>query len=175
MRDSARDNLPPRSSRDEYSGTGYGGGSTGYGGGGERLGGSGSIGLMPTLPSRSTEERRATRLLYEVAGQCTLRDPVERPTAWAVLTRLMRYMEQPSSGLILRCDATRQAIPLSATHANKMLEARAADSRLAAEEHSDDGGRRRKRRRDESGSRRDERSHKSKHGTDTRHDEIEMR
>ena len=97
---------------------------------------------MPTLPSRSTEERRATRLLYEVAGQCTLRDPVERPTAWAVLTRLMRYMEQPSSGLILRCDATLQAIPLSATHANKMLEARAADSRLAAEEHSDDGGRR---------------------------------
>ena len=148
--------------------TGHGGGSTAT----EaevRLGGSAHWSDADTAvsPDRGAAATRST--MRRASAPCAT---VERPTAWAVLTRLMRYMEQPSSGLILRCDATRQAIPLSATHANKMLEARAADSRLAAEEHSDDGGRRRKRRRDESGSRRDERSHKSKHGTDTRHDEM---
>ena len=91
-----------------------------------------------------------------------MRDPAERPSAWSVLTRLVRYMEQ--GGGSLRCDSVRQAIPLSASHATRMLEARAADARLANDaEYDDDGGRSRKRRREEGGSRRDERSHKSKH------------
>ena len=87
-------------------------------------------------------ERRMTRLLHEIAEQCTRRDPVERPAAWAVLTRLQRFAEQPPSS---RCEAPRQSIPLSATHAALLLQAKARA--MEAEYDDADGGRSRKRRR----------------------------
>mmetsp|Transcript_46185 Transcript_46185/g.76367 ORF Transcript_46185/g.76367 Transcript_46185/m.76367 type:complete len:344 (+) Transcript_46185:41-1072(+) len=54
-------------------------------------------------------ERRDVRLLHEVAGQCTKREPTERPSAWSVLMRLQRHAGED----IVRCHDGRQRVPLS--------------------------------------------------------------
>jgi len=57
----------------------------------------------------SGHERKATRVLQDVAQQCTRRDPTERPSAWKLLQRLMRHCgDEPQ-----RCDSHRERVALS--------------------------------------------------------------
>ena len=88
-------------------------------------------------------------------------EPQDRPTAWAVIMRLQRFIGDESS----RCDAVRQNIPLSVPAATQMLQSRAA--RDHSDEQEDAGGRGRKRRRGDADSSR----HKRKH--DDRRDDAE--
>ena len=131
-RDAGRDRdreAPARSSRDGPRGDGLGrDGRPSAGGGSSRDGGQAS-----SRHEEGRHERRTARLLGELATQCTSLEPQDRPTAWAVLMRLQRFVGDETS----RCDATRVNIPLSAPIATQMLQRRAA--RDDAEE--EDGGR----------------------------------
>ena len=85
-------------------------------------------------------ERRAARLLAEMATECTSREPQDRPTAWAALMRLQRFMGDETG----RCDAPRVNIPLRVSSANLMLDAR-RDAADRDDEESGRGGRKRRR------------------------------
>lgn len=53
-------------------------------------------------------ERRDCKLLGELASECLRKDPVERPSAWHVLSKLQRHMGDVTS----RCDTRRERIAL---------------------------------------------------------------
>jgi serine/threonine protein kinase len=157
-RDAARDEPPRRDDRrdhgrDERRDAGRDAGRDGGGrsdavrdGGRERDSGR----------ERDAHERRANRLLSELATQCTSRETQDRPSAWAVLMRVQRALgDEPS-----RVDAPRHNIPLNAASTAQMLQTRAArdsaeeeEARARKRRRGDaDGGARHKRKHEESAS-----------------------